>query len=137
MGEAVARPRLLTVAAGTLRRRGAAAGALGIYGLLAYLVQQRRREIGVRIALGADAGVVLRMIVGRGIGLAGAGVVAGLVLAFATTRFLRGVLYGVGPGDPMTFAGVAVVLVGVAALASWLPARRAAGVDPVDALRND
>ena len=91
----------------------------------------------MRIALGADTASVLKMIVGRGVGLAGAGIVVGLIAAFGITRIMRGVLYGVGPGDPLTFAAVAVVLVAVAAIASWLPARRAANVDPVVALRAD
>ncbi len=137
VGEALARPRLLTVLLGMFGVVGLLLGALGIYGLLAYLVNQRQREIGVRIALGANTANVLRMIVGRGVGLAGAGVLIGLAGAYATTRFLRGVLFGVAPTDPLTFGGVAALLVAVAALASWLPARRAAGVDPVVALRYD
>jgi len=135
VGEALARPRLLTVLLGAFGASGLLLGALGIYGLLAYLVSQRQREIGVRLALGADAARVSRMIVGRGVALAATGVVVGLAAALALTRVMRGVLFGVGPDDPWTFAAVALVLVGTAALASWLPARRAASVDAAVALR--
>jgi predicted permease len=135
MSEAVARPRLITVLLGLFGGLGLVLGAVGIYGVLAYLVSQRQREIGVRIALGARPGDVSRMIVRRGLALAGGGVAVGLVGAFALTGAMRGILYGIAPSDPVTFVGVAVVLLAVAALASWLPARRAAGIDPVAALR--
>ena len=135
MSEAVARPRLLTVLLGLFGALGLLLGSLGIYGVLAYLVSQRQREIGVRIALGAQSRDVLRLVVGRGLVLAVAGVVIGIVGAFALTRFMQGVLYGVGATDPLTFLAVAVGLLGVAILASWLPARRAAAVDPAVAIR--
>jgi ABC-type antimicrobial peptide transport system permease subunit len=112
-------------------------GALGIYGVLAYLVNERQREIGVRIALGAPSSAVLWMFVGRGLALTAAGLVVGLGGALMLTRLMTGVLYGVKATDPLTFAGVGVILLGVAALASWLPARRAARLDPVEALRSD
>jgi predicted permease len=137
VGESVARPRLLTVLLGIFGVLGLVLGAVGIYGVLAYLVSQRRREIGVRLALGASTFDVLAMVVRRGIALAIAGVVVGLLSAFALTRFLQGVLYGVEPGDPLTFAGVAAIMIAVAALASYTPARRAAHVDPATALRYD
>jgi len=135
MSEAVARPRLLTVLLGLFGALGLLLGSLGIYGVLAYLVSQRQREIGVRIALGAQSRDVLRLVVGRGLVLAVAGVVIGIVGAFALTRFMQGVLYGVGATDPLTFVAVALGLLGVAILASWLPARRAARVDPAVAIR--
>jgi ABC-type antimicrobial peptide transport system permease subunit len=116
---------------------GLALGAIGIYGMLVALVNERRREIGVRLALGAQRGEILRMVVGRGLVLALLGVVAGLAAAFALSRLLVAVLYGVRPADPLTFAGMALVLVLTAALASWLPARRAAALDPVETLRAD
>jgi ABC-type antimicrobial peptide transport system permease subunit len=137
VGEAVARPRLLTVLLGLFGVMGLVLGALGIYGVLAYLVNQRQREIGVRIALGAQQGDVLRMIVGRGVALGAAGVLLGLLGAVALTRFMQGVLFGVEATDPLTFGGVAIALVSVAALASWIPARRASRVDPAIALRYD
>jgi predicted permease len=135
VGEAVARPRLLTTLLALFGILGLAIGGIGLYGVLAYFVTQRRREIGVRVALGADSGNVLRMVVGRGLWLAAAGIVAGLVGAAILTRFMKSVLYGVGSTDPVTFAGVAVVLIAVAFLASWIPARRAARVDPLIAMR--
>jgi ABC-type antimicrobial peptide transport system permease subunit len=106
-----------------------------LYGVLAYFVTQRRREIGVRVALGADSASVLRMVVRRGLWLAGVGLIVGLAGAAMLTRFMRSVLYGVGTTDPATFVGVAAVLLGVAFLASWIPARRAARVDPLIAMR--
>jgi predicted permease len=137
MSQAVARPRLLTVLLGLFGALGLLLGALGIYGVLAYLVSQRRREIGVRIALGAQGGDVLRLVVGRGVVLALVGVGIGIAGAFALTRFMQGVLYGVGTTDPLTFVVVSVGLLGVAVLASWLPAKRAAAVDPAVAIRYD
>ena len=135
VGEAVARPRLLTVLLGLFGAMGLILGALGIYGVLSYIVTQRTREIGVRVALGAKTRDVLAMFVGRGVRLAAIGIVVGLVAAVLLTRLMQSVLYGVAPTDPWTFAVVGLVLLGVAALASWIPARRAARVDPMVALR--
>jgi predicted permease len=135
MNDAVARPRLLTVLLGLFGGLGLLLGSLGIYGVLAYLVTQRRREIGVRLALGATAADVLRLVVGRGLVLAIVGVAIGIVGALAVTRFMQGVLYDVTTTDPLTFVFVAVGLLAVAVLASWLPARRAASVDPALAIR--
>ena len=137
VSESMARPRLLTVLLGAFGALGLILGALGIYGVLAYLVNERQREIGVRIALGAPASSVLWMFVGRGLALTAAGLAIGLGGALMLTRLMSGVLYGVKATDPLTFAGVGAVLLAVAALASWLPARRAAHVDPVEALRSD
>jgi len=137
IGEAVARPRLLTVLLGLFGAMGLILGALGIYGVLAYLVTQRTREIGVRLALGAQTSDVLGMVVGSGLRLAGLGVVIGLTGAFALTRLMQGVLYDVTPNDPVTFAAVAIGLFAVAAFASWLPALRATRVDPLVALRSE
>ena len=135
VSDALARPRLLTVLLGAFGFVGLALGAIGIYGMLAALVNERRREIGVRLALGAQPGQILRMVVGRGLALALLGIVAGLAAAFALSRLLVAVLYGVRPADPLTFAGMALVLILTAVLASWLPARRAAALDPVETLR--
>ena len=135
VGDAVARPRLLAVLLGLFGLMGLVLGALGIYGVLAYLVTQRTREIGVRVALGARPGAVRRMIVGRGLRLAGVGVVVGIGAALVLTRVMQGVLYGVTPTDPLTFATVAAALLCVAGIASWIPARRATKVDPLVALR--
>jgi predicted permease len=111
--------------------------AIGIYGVVSYLVAQRRGEIGVRVALGADVGDVTRMVLRQSLGLAVVGVAIGVVAAISTTRFLRALLYGVAPGDPVTLVAVPLVLLTVAAVASFFPARRAARVDPVEALRSD
>jgi predicted permease len=137
VGESMARPRLLTVLLGAFGVLGLILGALGIYGVLAYLVNERQREIGVRIALGAQPSAVLRMFVGRGLALTASGLAIGLGASALLTRLMAGVLYGVSATDPTTFAVVGVVLLGVAVLASWLPARRASLLDPVEALRSD
>ena len=137
VSSSMARPRLLTVLLGAFGALGLILGALGIYGVLAYLVNERQREIGVRIALGAPASSVLWMFVGRGLALTAAGLAIGLGGALMLTRLMSGVLYGVKATDPLTFAVVGSILLGVAALASWIPARRAAHVDPVEALRAD
>ncbi|HET6229024.1 MAG TPA: ABC transporter permease [Longimicrobiaceae bacterium] len=110
---------------------------VGIYGVTAYFVTQRTHEIGVRVALGAASRDVLRLVVGRGLGLALLGVALGSAASLALTRFLSGFLFGVSPTDPLTFVVVAALLAGVALLASWLPARRAVRVDPMVALRQD
>jgi putative ABC transport system permease protein len=116
---------------------GMALAVLGIYAVLSYSVSQRSHEIGVRMALGAQAGDVVRLILRRGMALAMAGLVIGLAAALLFTRVLEGQLYGVRPTDPVVFAGIAVGLILVALLASWLPARRAARFDPIITLRAD
>jgi putative ABC transport system permease protein len=102
---------------------------------LSFAVVQRTREIGVRVALGAQRRDVLSLVIGKGLKLVLVGSLIGLAGALAATRLVSNLLYGVTPADPMTFAGVALLLVVVALLASWLPARRATKVDPMEALR--
>jgi len=109
--------------------------AVGIYGVILYSVQQRSREIGIRMALGASGERVVSMVIRQGLALTLAGVLLGTAGAYAVTRVLRSLLYGVGERDPVTFVGVAVLLGAVALFASWLPARRAARVDPLAAIR--
>ena len=111
--------------------------AVGLAASIAWRVAQRTREIGVRMALGADAGQVTRMVVRQGLTLALTGIVLGLAGAAASTRFLESWLYGVTPLDPRTFALSAAGMFGVAALASYLPARRAARIDPLITLRSE
>ncbi|MDY7092409.1 MAG: ABC transporter permease [Acidobacteriota bacterium] len=110
---------------------------LGIHGVLAYFVSQRRREIGLRVALGAQQQDVLTLILKRGLELAGVGVAIGVVAAFFLTRFMSSVLYGIDATDPLTFFGVALLFLLAAAIASLLPARRAARLDPLVALRTE
>jgi predicted permease len=110
-------------------------GAIGIYGVISYIVSQRTRELGVRLALGAGAGDVRVMVLKQGLLLSGAGVLIGLGAAFGLTRLMGALLYGVDPVDPMTFGSVAVGLTAVALLASYLPALRASRIDPVEAIR--
>ena len=112
-----------------------ALSAIGIYGVLSYLVSRRTREIGIRLAIGAGRAQVLRMVLGNGLTLALAGVVLGLGLALVVARFMRTMLHGVGPADPLTFVSVGVTLSAVALLSSLVPAWRATRVNPVVALK--
>ena len=109
--------------------------AVGVYGVISYAVSQRTQEIGVRVALGAQKTDVLKLIVGHGALLGGLGIAIGLVGALSVTRLLRTMLFGVSPFDPASFVGVSLLLTTIALVASYVPARRAARVDPVEALR--
>ena len=111
--------------------------AIGIYGVLAYSVARRTREIGVRMALGAERHNVVRLIVGQGLVLTLIGASGGILIAFAVTRVLQRFLYGISSNDPLTFAGVALLLMSIALLACYIPARRATKVDPLTALRHE
>ena len=111
--------------------------ALGLYGTLAYGVEQRVREIGIRVALGADKRRIVRLVIGNGLGLALTGVAIGIPAALALTRLMTGMLSGVSSTDPVTYVAVVAMLVTLALLASYLPARRATQVDPIVALRTE
>ena len=124
---------LLVIAAGV----SLMLGVIGIYGAMSYIVGQRAGEIGVRLALGAEPGRVARMIVFQGGIVALAGITVGLATAFAGSRLIQSLLYGVSPHDPGVFAGTTVLLLTVVVFACWLPARRAARLSPLDALRNE
>jgi predicted permease len=137
LGDAMTRPRLLAWLLALFGIIGLTLGALGIFGVLAYAVNQRRQEIGVRVALGAPPRSVLRLVVGQGMLLAGIGVVIGVLGAALLTKSMQSVLFDIRSSDPMTFIQVAVVLLAAALAASLLPARRALAIDPVSALRAD
>jgi predicted permease len=114
-----------------------ALASIGVYGLIAYSVARRRREIGIRMALGANAPTIIRSIVFGGMRLAAAGAAIGVAGALLATRLMAALLFGVGPRDPLTLAGVVGILALVAALASWIPARSAARISPTSALRSE
>ena len=108
---------------------------IGVYGSINYSTRQRTHEIGLRMALGAQASDVLRLIVGHGLALSLAGVAIGLAASFALTRLMKGLLFGISATDPLTFVAISVLLMSIGLLASWIPARRATKVDPLVALR--
>ena len=132
---AVAPARWSTTLLGVFAGVALVMAVLGVFGVLSYVVTQRTRELGIRIALGASNGAVQRTVMARGFALVGAGLLLGLIGAYALTRFMATLLYGVTPTDPLTFVGVGAVLVVAAGVASYLPARRATRVDPIIALR--
>jgi predicted permease len=135
--EATAQPRFTATLAAAFAMLATVLAGLGIYSVLAYSVAQRRREIGIRMALGARAADVRSLIVGQAMTLGTAGVVVGVAAAIALTRVLASLLFGVSAADPLTFAVVCMVLLIVVAAAAYLPARRATTVDPLVALRAD
>ena len=133
--ESIARPRLTALAMSVFAGAALLLAALGVYGIVAYSVSQRSREFGIRVALGARQGQIIGMVVGQNLRLVGLGLGFGLVAAIPATRLLRGLLFQVGPNDPMTFAGIGAILATVAVVASYLPARRGTLVDPVVTLK--
>jgi putative ABC transport system permease protein len=137
LAQALAQPRLTALSAGLLGLLALALAATGLYSVMAYAVTRRTREIGIRMALGARTMDVLRLIVSQGMALALVGVSIGVPLALALTRVMRSLLFGVSATDPLTFAVIAALLALVALAASYVPARRAAQVDPMIALRRE
>jgi putative ABC transport system permease protein len=135
LAQSVAQPRFITFLFGMFAALAVALAAIGLYGVISYSVSQRTHEIGIRMAIGAEKNDVLKFVVGRGLKLALSGVAVGIAGALALTRFLASILYGVTPTDPLTFVAVSLVLLAVALLACYIPARRAAKVDPMVALR--
>ena len=137
VSESTSRSRFLATLLGIFATVALALAALGIFGLLSYTVVQRTREIGIRVALGARAGEVLGMVLRRALRLATVGAVVGLVGVVVLTRFAGALLHGVSPTDPLTLVLVVVLLVGTVLVASLVPARRAAAVQPTVALRHE
>ena len=135
--EAMAQTRFLLALTGAFAGLALVLAALGLYGVISYSARQRTREIGVRVALGATDRDIRRLILGHGLVVTAVGIVLGLAASVALTRVVTSYLVGVSATDPVTFVAVPLVLLGVAALASYLPARRAAAMNPVNALHEE
>jgi putative ABC transport system permease protein len=137
VNDSVAQPRFSMLLLGVFAAFALILASIGIYGVISYSVAQRTREIGVRVALGATRISVFKLVVGEGARLAGLGIAIGVVAALGVTRMLDSFLYGVHPADPWTFVAVCALLIGVAVMACYFPARRATRVDPLEALRHE
>jgi ABC-type antimicrobial peptide transport system permease subunit len=137
VASAMARTTFTLIMVGAAAGMALLLGAIGIYGVISYMVSLRTREIGVRMALGAQSTEVRRMVVRQGLVLAVIGVGIGLAGALALSRLISSLLYGIAPHDPLTLGATAIGLLAVAAVASWLPATRAARISPIEALRAD
>jgi ABC-type antimicrobial peptide transport system permease subunit len=137
MAESLARERLNALVSGSFAVSGLLLASLGLYGLLAFLVAERTKEIGIRIALGARIGAVTRSVIAGGLRLVGVGAAVGVVLSLALLRAFGTLLFGVTPYDAWTYAGVLALLGAVAAAAAYVPARRAGAVEPLIALRQE
>jgi putative ABC transport system permease protein len=137
VADTIASERFSMALLGIFAALALALAAIGIYGVLSYMVGQRTREIGVRMALGAQQLDVLRLVMKNGVQMTLVGVAIGLAAALLLTRLMRSMLFGVQPGDPLTFAAVAALLGVIAMLACYVPARRAMKVDPIEALRQE
>jgi ABC-type antimicrobial peptide transport system permease subunit len=135
LSRSIARPRFMSTLTTAFGALALVLAAIGIYGSMAHTVTQRTREIAIRSALGARRGALMRLVLGKGLALAAAGVTIGIVAALLVTRLLAGLLFGVVASDPSTYATVALLLVFVTLAASFIPARRATSIDPTQALR--
>ena len=135
VSRSIVEPRIYTFLLGAFAALSVVLAAVGLYGLIAYGVTQRTHELGVRVALGASGTRIIGLVIAQGMRLALGGAALGLAAAVATTRLLVGLVTGIEPNDPLTFGAVTAVLLGAALLAAYLPARRAARVDPMTALR--
>jgi ABC-type antimicrobial peptide transport system permease subunit len=136
VADATSYARFRTLLLGMFAVIALALATMGTYGVLSFAVAQRTREIGIRVALGATRAEVMRLVIGQGMRLAAVGVGCGLLAAAIATRVLRSLLYGVAPSDPVTFVAIVAVLMLAVVVASWIPARRAASIDPTEALRS-
>jgi ABC-type antimicrobial peptide transport system permease subunit len=134
--QAISPKRLMTLLLGSFSVLALVLAALGIYGVISYSVSQRTHEMGIRLAVGASTASVVNLVILEGMKMAAIGVAIGLVGSLAVTRLMRSLLFGIDATDPATFLANAAILGGVAFLACWLPARRAARVDPMVALRD-
>ncbi len=137
VGTSIAPRQFVLILMGVFGAVGLFLAAVGLFGIVNYLISQRTQEIGIRIALGAAPQSMVRSLVGEGIRLAGIGVAIGLVGAIGLTQLLSGLLFGVRPTDPLAFAAAILLVLTVAAVASYLPARRAAALSPMAALRTE
>jgi ABC-type antimicrobial peptide transport system permease subunit len=137
VGATIARPRATSLLVGVFALVALILAAVGVYGVMAYSVRERTQEIGVRMALGASAASVFRLVIGQALRLVTIGVAVGLIAAGALTRLIERLLFGVEPLDPWTFGITAFVLFGVSAVAAYVPARRGMRMAPVDALRTN
>jgi putative ABC transport system permease protein len=136
-GQSIAQDRLNAVVSGAFAVTALLLASFGLYGLLAFLVAERTREIGIRMALGAEAATLVQMVMNHGLSLVAAGGLLGLIGAFAISRFIKTLLFEVSSYDPTTFVAVTLLLILVGALAAFLPAYRAATVNPIVALRQE
>jgi ABC-type antimicrobial peptide transport system permease subunit len=137
LSASVATPRFRTLLVGTFAALALALAIFGVYGVMAYAVSRRTAEIGVRMAMGAASGDILRLVMGQGLRLALAGIGLGCALAFGLAQLLRGMLFAVAPADPVVFLAVPAALLLTAAAAAAIPALRASRLDPMSALRAD